>query len=81
MTGETIEPGDLIVMCNYHREYMNNPRTGSAGFLPYVDPGPAPGLVIDTFMFNGRATCKVLWSNGRLSMSESQFLRISRARE
>ena len=72
---DLLKPGDLVVMCSRYREYMNDPRTGAAGLLSYVDPGPLPGIVIDTCVFNERTTSQVLWPDGRVFVVENQFLR------
>ena len=59
---------------------MNDSRHGSAGFMPYSDPGPDPGIVIRTWVLNNVAMSQVLWPAGHISVVENQFLFVPASR-
>jgi len=73
-----IEEGDLVSLCGRYTKIMDNPRHGSVGLFPYVNPGPAPGVVISAIEFpvKGCTPCsEILWPNGSISKVENAFLK------
>ena len=77
-TDALIKEGDLVSLCGSYTSIMNDPRHGSAGMFPYIDPGPVPGVVISVEEFPVKdciPVAEILWADGRVSKVENIFLK------
>ncbi len=73
-----IKEGDLVSLCGKYTKIMDDPRHGSAGMFPYINPGPGPGVVISVIEFpaKGGIPCsEIMWPNGSVSKVENAFLK------
>ena len=68
--------GELVKICGHYRGLMADPRHGSVGPYPYVDPGPGPLMTVRTFWDNeDTPVAEVLLSDGSIRTIECIYIR------